>query len=157
MNPRRAVVAVCALLAVVLVAGGPVDAASKSKKAKAPKPHPTGIWMGELERHGRHWDYVGRACPMSSEICTTDVVRYRINPTTAQARQALKSQAGGPAVVWGKLRPAKDRGHRGVLVARQIAAATETATPVPPEPGVPGESGTIGGATEGSSATTSTP
>ncbi|MDQ1490888.1 MAG: hypothetical protein QOJ23_3402 [Actinomycetota bacterium] len=153
MKPRRLVLTVCALLAVVLAAGGPAAAASKAKKPKPPKPHVTGVWVGRLERHGSHWDYVGQGCPIDTQICAASVVHYRINPTTPQARNALKNYAGGSGGVWGTLLPANDKVHQGALNATQIA----TEATIPPSPGLPGTSGASGDATQGGQGSSSTP
>lgn len=148
MKSRRAIVALCTLLAVAFVAVGPAQAAPKAKKPKAPKLHATGVWMGQIERHGKHFDYVGSGCPVDAQVCTTQVVRYRINPTTADARRALTNYGGGAAVILADLRPAKDRRHTGVLLARLIA--TQPATPsVSAAPGAPGDAGVPGQSVQG--------
>jgi hypothetical protein len=134
-----AVLAICSVLAVVLVAGGPVEAASKPKKAPKPK-QVSGVWVGQLERHGKHWDYVGRGCPLEAQVCTASITRYRINPTTAQARDALAHFTGGSGGVWGDLKKAHDHGHQGMLKARQISAA-DGSVPTLGTPGVPGGTG----------------
>jgi hypothetical protein len=153
MKPHRGVLVVCALLALVLVAGGPAGAASKAKKPKQPKPHASGVWVGQLERHGKHWDYVGQACPIDGlSVCAASVVRYRINPTTAEARAALKGFTGGSGGVWGDLRPAKDKGHRGMLNAKQISTAAKN-PPTPGLPGLPGQQGQPAGGAPGSNST----
>jgi hypothetical protein len=86
---------------------------------------------------------VGQSCPVDQgSVCAAAVVRYRINPTTPAAKAALKSFAGTTAVVWGDLRPAKDRKHNAMLKAKEISSGTGPSVPsVPSEAGTPGTSG----------------
>jgi hypothetical protein len=141
MKPRRAIVAICTLLALTLVAGPSALAASKAKKPTPPKFQTSGVWVGQIERHGKHYDYVGSPCPVDAGgFCITQVVRYRINPKTAEARSALKNYKGGQGAIWAERRPAKDRGHDGLLVARDIG----TGSGAPSQQGQPGIEGGVG-------------
>jgi hypothetical protein len=126
------------------VASGPVQAASKPKHKPAAA-HTSGTWTGQLARHGNHWDYVGSACPAGTPVCSMQVVHYRINPTTAGARAALQNFNGGTGSVTGQLRPANDRGHQGMLLAKVIVAGQGATSNI----GAPGASATAGGAVQG--------
>jgi len=52
-------------------------------------------WVGQVEKHGRHYDYIGRSCPLEeTDPCPDYTVRYQIVPTTTQAARALPKVAG---------------------------------------------------------------
>ena len=82
-----------------------------------------GTWVGAVERHGDHFDYVGRPCPVEVDFCIAAVYRYRIVPASGQALLALPGVAGGTASLEGFLIPFGDGQHQGVLVVRRVTPA----------------------------------
>src|ERR671938_43897 len=54
-------------------------------------------WVGNVERHGRHYDYVGPACAVEDSECPDYTVRYEIVPTSTQAARALPMVSGHEA------------------------------------------------------------
>ncbi len=107
------------LVGLVLAAGlmgGAVSPASAQTR-------PSGTWVGVVESHGNHFDYVGRPCPVEVDVCIAVVHRYRIAPVTGQALLALPGVAGGPASLEGYLITRGDRQHQGVLVVSRVTPA----------------------------------
>src|SRR5260370_21457658 len=102
--------------------GGPVVTAG------APTTGDDQTWVGQVEKHGRHYDYIGRSCPIESpDPCPDYTVRYQIVPTSTQAARALPKVAGHRARLIG---------HRE-LVREPGPTATPVATaghPTPPPP-----------------------
>jgi hypothetical protein len=113
------------LLAAVCVAasvwGGAVSPASA--EAGVPSEH----WIGAIEQHGDHFDYVGRSCPVEVEVCVAMEARYRIIPITDDAARALPTVAGGTASVEGFLITLRDSGHGGLLIAERVTPTTAAA------------------------------
>jgi len=89
----------------------------------------SGTWVGTVERHGSHFDYVGSPCPVETEVCIAIEVRYRIVPVTRQANQALPRVAGQSASLEGSLVSRSDRDHAGTLLVERVGPV-----PTPPPP-----------------------
>ena len=102
-----------ALLLTVGVLAGAATSASADTRER-------GTWVGSVERHGSHYDYVGSPCPVEAEVCAAFVARYRIVPLTRQARNALAEAAGGAATLEGFLVPRGDGTHQGLLFVSEV-------------------------------------
>jgi hypothetical protein len=81
-------------------------------------------WVGQVERHGRHHDYVGSPCA-EGEICAQYVARYRIVPTTRQAARGLRRAAGQSARLTGRLVPSREPDHQGRLMVSRVRTSSE--------------------------------
>ena len=78
-------------------------------------------WVGQVEKHGRHYDYIGRSCPLEeTDPCPDYTVRYQIVPTTAQAARALPKVAGHRARLIGHRELVREPGHNGTLVVSEV-------------------------------------
>ena len=78
-------------------------------------------WVGQVEKHGRHYDYIGRSCPIESpDPCPDYTVRYQIVPTSAQAARALPKVAGHRARLIGHRELVREPGHNGTLVVSEV-------------------------------------
>ncbi len=86
-----------------------------------------GTWVGAVQHHGTHLDYVGRPCPVEVDICAAFIARYRIVPVTRQARAELADAAGGHVALEGFLVPRGDRGHQGVLFVYDVETLDDAA------------------------------
>ena len=86
-----------------------------------------GTWVGAVERHGTHFDYVGRHCPIEAEVCAAFIARYRIIPVTRQARAELADAEGGHAALEGFLVPRGDRDHHGLLFVYDVETLDQAA------------------------------
>jgi hypothetical protein len=96
-------------------------------------------WFGQVQRHNGHFDYVGRPCAESENVCADYVAHYRISPTTRQAERGLRRSAGGWARLWGEFFPARDAGHQGMLkVSRVEPKKAPKPWPAPARSGVEG-------------------
>jgi hypothetical protein len=92
-------------------------------------------WVGDVERHGRHYDYLGRSCPIEeSDPCPTYEVRYEIVPTTAQAARALPKVDGHRARLIGYREPVRRPGHNGTLMVSEVQSKYAPSDPVTGEP-----------------------
>jgi hypothetical protein len=112
--------AVSAALVALLVGGLATFPAAQAAAPAPPAAQPqSGTWVGGLERAGNHYDYVGRACPESVQICYDIVARYRIVPLTPGAARSVRRLAGGQARLTGHLGPAQDSKHTGTLFVRK--------------------------------------
>ncbi|MCA1692807.1 MAG: hypothetical protein ABR540_15800 [Acidimicrobiales bacterium] len=109
------------MLVAILLAGG-VMAGAMSTASAAPA-RQSGTWVGVVEQHGNHFDYVGRPCPVEVEVCAAFVARYRIVPVSRAARQALPEVSGGTARLEGVLVTRGDRVHHGILFVAHVAPA----------------------------------
>jgi hypothetical protein len=88
-------------------------------------------WVGEVEKHGRHYDYIGRSCPIDSdEVCPQYVVRYEIIPTSAQAARALPKVAGHRARLIGHRELVRQPGHNGTLMVSEVQSKRAPDDPV---------------------------
>ncbi len=117
---RRFVRLLAAAVLAAGVMGGVMGGAMSSASAETRQ---SGTWVGAVERHGNHYDYVGRACPVEVDICIAAVVRYRIAPSSREAALALPRVAGGHARLEGYLIAYGDREHQGVLVVHRVTPA----------------------------------
>ena len=100
------------LLTGVVLAGAATSASAETRE--------WGTWVGTVERHGSHYDYVGSPCPVEAEVCAAFVARYRIIPITREARNDLAAAAGGTATLEGFLVPRGDGTHHGLLFVSDV-------------------------------------
>jgi hypothetical protein len=78
-------------------------------------------WVGQVERHGRRYDYVGRSCPLEeTDPCPDYTVRYRIVPTSSQAARALPKVAGHRARLIGHREVVREPGNNGTLLVSEV-------------------------------------
>ena len=74
-----------------------------------------------MEKHGRHYDYIGRSCPLEeTDPCPDYTVRYQIVLTTTQAARALPKVAGHRARLIGHRELVREPGHNGTLVVSEV-------------------------------------
>ncbi len=111
-------------LVVIVLAAGVLVGAGSPASAQARQ---RGTWVGAVEQHGAHYDYVGRPCPVEVEVCAAFVARYRIVPVTREAWRELPGAAGGTAALEGFLVTRADRVHHGVLFVYDVDAMEEPA------------------------------
>ncbi len=94
-----------------LVVGGLLFAPTAGAATQAtPK-----TWVGQVERHNGHFDYVGRPCAEQEDVCADYIAHHRIVPTTRQAERALRRAAGHHARLWGEFIATGVAGHTGTL------------------------------------------
>ena len=97
----------------------PAAAAARPAASPArPDPAPASqdeTWLGRIQRDGRGYAYVGRACPEQAEICYDIVAKYRIVALNPAAARAVRRLSGGQARLHGHLGPGQDGGHNGTL------------------------------------------
>jgi hypothetical protein len=109
-----------AALAISAVAVGPADAAAPAKPAKPAK---TQTWIGVVERHAGHFDYVGQPCPVGTGmLCANYVAHYRIVAQNAAAAKAVRQVAGRQALLRARFSPVHDNNHQGTLLASSVQA-----------------------------------
>jgi hypothetical protein len=88
-------------------------------------------WVGQVEKHGRHYDYIGRSCPIESEDpCPSYIVRYEIVPSSAQAARALPKVDGHRARMIGHKELVRQPGHSGTLVVSEVQSKRAPEDPV---------------------------
>lgn len=95
-------------------------------------------WIGRVEKHGRHYDYIGRSCPIESEDgCPDYAVTYEIVPTSTQAARALPKVAGHRARLIGHKELVRKPGHSGTLMVSEVQSKRAPDDPIgpPPDPG----------------------
>jgi len=112
---RRAIWAVL----VALVLGGLGMAPARAATTAAED-----TWLGNVQKDGSHYDYSGRACPESAQICYDIVANYRIVALTPSAARAVRRLAGGQARLHGHLEPGRDPQHNGTLFVRKAERPT---------------------------------
>ncbi len=78
------------------------------------------VWIGQVVRHNRHFDYRGSACPATAEMCIKVLANYRIVPLNPQAARGLRRAAGKQAKLIGYRTPAPNTRHNGVLHVRRV-------------------------------------
>src|SRR5260221_1516866 len=118
-------------LAVSSLGVGPARAA-----APTTKPAKTQTWIGQVQRQGRHFDYVGQPCPVATGmLCANYVARYRVVPQNPAAARALRQVAGGQARLRARFTTAHDPGHQGTLLARAVEAWCPPGAMCAPPPG----------------------
>ena len=92
-------------------------------------------WVGDVEKHGRHYDYIGRACPIEdTDPCPSYEVRYEIVPTSAQAARALPKVAGHRARLIGYKEMIRKPGHNGTLMISEVQSKRAPSDPITGEP-----------------------
>lgn|GEM_PF-1834800 len=141
------VVAVGALAAMSLGAG-PAGAAASTTPVKNSK---TQTWIGQVQRQGGHFDYVGQPCPVGAGmLCANYVARYHIVAQGPAVAKALRQVAGGQARIQARFSPKHDRTHQGTLLASTVGPwCPPGAMCVPP----PGHTVTVGEGANGSTVT----
>jgi hypothetical protein len=117
---------------VALVMGG--FAMSPARAATKPAED---TWAGRVEKDRSpqgsagaprdHYDYVGRPCPESADVCTAIMATYRIAPLNPSAARAVRRLSGGQARLHGYFEPGSDAHHSGTLFVRRA----ERPAPVP--------------------------
>jgi hypothetical protein len=98
--------------------------APAASAATASKPAADQVWIGQVQRHGNHFDYVGQPCPVGvGMLCANYVAHYRIVPLDAAAGRALRRVNGGQARLDGRLSPNQKPGpHNGTLAVHKVEA-----------------------------------
>jgi hypothetical protein len=81
------------------------------------------IWVGQIVRHNRHFDYRGSACPATAEMCIKVLANYRVVPLNPQAATGLRRAAGRQAKLIGYRSPASNSRHNGFLYVRRVERA----------------------------------
>ena len=110
-----------AVALVVTVGAGPF-AGSVPTATAAPGDEDT-TWYGDVEKHGRHYDYIGRPCPIEeTDSCPDYEVKYEIVPTSAQAARGLPKVAGGRARLIGHRELIRKPGHSGTLMVSRVGS-----------------------------------
>ena len=104
-------VAVVALL-VTALAAVPATAASPKQADD--------VWVGQVARHSRHFDYRGSPCPATAEVCVKVLANLRIVPLNPRAAVNLRRVAGGQAKLIGYRGPAGSSAHDGTLYVRRV-------------------------------------
>ncbi|HEV7534382.1 MAG TPA: hypothetical protein VGP90_02035 [Acidimicrobiia bacterium] len=123
-----------AALAVSGLAAGPADAAVNT--AKPAKPAKMQTWIGQVQRDGRHFDYVGQPCPTGAGmLCANYVARYRVVALNPAAAKALRQVAGGQVRLQARFSSAHDRRHQGTLRASSVEAWCSPDGTCPPPAG----------------------
>ena len=88
-------------------------------------------WVGRVEKHGRHYDYLGRSCPLESEDgCPDYAVTYEIVPTSTQAARALPKVAGHRARLIGHKELVRKPGHSGTLMVSEVQSKRAPDDPI---------------------------
>ena len=92
-------------------------------------------WVGDVEKHGRHYDYIGRACAIEdTDPCPDYEVRYEIVPTSTQAARALPKVAGHRARLIGHRELVRKPGHNGTLMVSEVQSKRAPSDPITGEP-----------------------
>ena len=88
-------------------------------------------WVGDVEKHGRHYDYIGLSCPIEEEdSCPSYTVRYEIVPTSAQAARALPKVAGHRARLIGHRELVRKPRHNGTLMVSEVQSKRAPSDPI---------------------------
>lgn len=104
-----------AALVISALAAAPATAATTSSRPD--------VWVGQVVRHHRHFDYRGSYCPEGTQACIMILANFRIVPLTPQAAAGLRRVAGGRAKLVGYQAPAPNPRHNGFLYVRQVKRA----------------------------------
>jgi hypothetical protein len=115
MKLRTLTIAAALILALT---AGPAAAATMRSEDRAAE-----TWVGQVVKHGRHFDYQGSYCPSSAEACIKILARFRIVPLNPQSAVALRRVSGGSARLVGWRAPASDGEHNGILYVRRVKKA----------------------------------
>jgi hypothetical protein len=130
----------CRIIGAVTVALGVTVAASAGSGLVPGVARPAGAqtsgddqtWVGRVERHGRHYDYIGRSCPAEeTDPCPDYAVRYQIVPSSTQAARALPRVAGHRARLIGHRELVREPGHNATLVVSEVQSDRAPADPLP--------------------------
>jgi hypothetical protein len=122
MNRRR----IAAAMALVALTLGPAAVRAGAQTTGDEK-----SWIGQIEKHGRHYDYIGRPCALEdTDPCPDYTVRYQIVPTTTQAARALPKVAGHRAKLIGHKELVREPGHNGTLVVSEVQSKRAPSDPV---------------------------
>ena len=78
------------------------------------------VWVGQVARHSRHFDYRGSPCPATAEVCVKVLADFRIVPLNGRAAVNLRRVAGGRAKLIGYRGPAGSSAHDGTLYVRRV-------------------------------------
>ena len=81
------------------------------------------VWIGQVVRHNRHFDYRGSACPTSAEMCIKVLANYRIVALNPQAARGLRRVDGKRAKLIGYRIQGPNTRHNGVLYVRRVERA----------------------------------
>jgi hypothetical protein len=81
------------------------------------------VWVGQIVRHNRHFDYLGSACPTSAGMCIKILANYRVVALNSKAATGLRRAAGGRAKLVGYRAPAPNKNHNAVLYVRRVEKA----------------------------------
>ena len=126
-SSRRRVAVVAAFVALTL---GGLATGARAQTATDDQ-----TWVGQVEKHGRHYDYIGRSCPIeSTDACPDYVVRYQIVPASAQATRALPKVAGHRARLIGHRELVREPGHNATLVVSEVQSNRAPDDPVTGQP-----------------------
>lgn len=110
------------LLATLTILISPTAWAGPDQGAAPRATSVSGTWAGQIDPHDIHFDYVGSPCPLETELCTKNIVRYRIVPITGQAREALPPMSGRQAQLQGVLAQTSVDTHQGTLFVQRVEA-----------------------------------
>lgn len=112
------VVAAVALAATALATSPAGAAVTSAPPSKNPK---TQMWIGQVQRAGGGFDYVGQPCPVGTGmLCANYVAHYRIVPQSPGVAKALRQVAGGEARLQARFSPKHDRTHQGTLLVSAV-------------------------------------
>jgi hypothetical protein len=112
-----------ALLTALTVLISPTAWAGPDQGATPRATSVSGTWVGQVEHHDAHFDYVGSPCPTEAKFCILTIARYRIVPITGQAQEALPSMSGRKAQLQGTLVKTDEGTHQGALFVQRIRAS----------------------------------
>jgi hypothetical protein len=122
MNPRR-IAGAAVLVALTL---GPAAVRAGAQTTGDEK-----TWVGQVEKHGRHYDYIGRSCAVEDpDPCPDYTVKYQIVPASTQAARALPKVAGHRAKLIGHKELVREPGHNGTLVVSEVQSNRAASDPV---------------------------
>ena len=91
--------------------------------ATAAAPKQDDVWVGQVVRHSRHFDYRGSTCPATAEVCVKVLANFRIVPLNGRAAVNLRRVAGGQAKLIGYKGRAGSSAHNGTLYVRRVQRA----------------------------------
>ena len=113
---------VIGLLTALMLLVAPAAWAGPAPSTEPATTQVSGTWVGQVEAHEDHFDYVGSPCPIEAEFCIQTISQYRLVPMTEQARKALPIVVGKQAKLQGNLYAADDGEHDGTLFVYRVTA-----------------------------------
>jgi hypothetical protein len=128
VNVKSVRLAVSASLVALIMGGLAMTPARAATPAQAVTPAQDETWLGQIQREGNQYAYVGRACPEQAEICYDILARYRIVALNPAAARSVRRLAGGQARLHAHLGPGQDQQHNGTHIVRKAER------PKPPAP-----------------------